>query len=69
MSYIYMRQDVVPWLQDLEDKRVVLETSADGLREAIGQKPPRLWAALNSICCHCRLSWKGWLPDSMAAPG
>ena len=49
MSYIYMRQDVVPWLQDLEDKRVVLETLADALREAIGQKPPRLWAALNAI--------------------
>jgi integrase len=47
VSNIYMRQGVVPWSRDLEDKRIVLETLAEGLREAIGLKPPKLWAALN----------------------
>jgi|GEM_PF-2288189 len=47
VSNIYMRQGVTPWSQELTDKRLVLETLAEGLREAIGQKPPKLWASLD----------------------
>ena len=42
VTNIYIRDGLTPWSDDLEAKRETLETLAEGIRECIGEKPPKL---------------------------